>query len=229
MSLASFFFNLFIFSCIGSLLQCASFSLQWLLVAEYRQQRYRLQQLQRVDLIIVACGLYSTGSVVMAWGFSYCMALGIFLDQGSNRAPCTGRWILIYCTTREVPSQSFCNTVSPLHMNVFYSKSKFPSPVCLKVQQRQLMYPTNTISHLVLNCESEVTQSCLTLCDPIDRSLPGSSALGIFQARVLEWVAISFSRGSSQPRDQTWVSRIEGRRFLLYCSRFIIVFTQITI
>ena len=46
--------------------------------------------------------------------------------------------------------------------------------------------------------ESEVVaQSCLTLCDPIDRSLPGSSVHGIFQARVLEWVAISFSRGSS--------------------------------
>ena len=43
----------------------------------------------------------------------------------------------------------------------------------------------------------EVTQSCPTLCDPMDCSLPGSSVHGIFQARVLEWVAISFSRGSS--------------------------------
>ena len=45
--------------------------------------------------------------------------------------------------------------------------------------------------------ESEVTQSCPTLCDPMDCSLPGSSVHGIFQARILEWVAISFSRGSS--------------------------------
>ena len=45
--------------------------------------------------------------------------------------------------------------------------------------------------------ESEVTQSCPLLCDPMDCSLPGSSIHGIFQARVLEWVAISFSRGSS--------------------------------
>ena len=45
--------------------------------------------------------------------------------------------------------------------------------------------------------ESEVPQSCLTLCDPMDSSLPGSSALGIFQARVLEWGAIAFSRGHS--------------------------------
>ena len=48
--------------------------------------------------------------------------------------------------------------------------------------------------------ESEVTQSYLTLCDPVNCSLPGSSIHEIFQARVLEWVAISFSRGSSQPR-----------------------------
>ena len=49
--------------------------------------------------------------------------------------------------------------------------------------------------------ESEVAQLCLTLCDPVDCSLLGSSVRGIFQARVLEWVAISVSRGSSQPRD----------------------------
>ena len=60
---------------------------------------------------------------------------------------------------------------------------------------------------------SEVTQSCPTLCNPIDCSLPGSSVHGIFQARVLEWVAISFSRGSSRPRDRTHVSRVVGRRF----------------
>ena len=47
--------------------------------------------------------------------------------------------------------------------------------------------------------ESEVAQSCPTLCDPMDCSLPGSSFLGIFQARILEWVAISFSRDLPNP------------------------------
>ena len=61
--------------------------------------------------------------------------------------------------------------------------------------------------------ESEVAQSCLTLCDPMDCSLPGSSIHGIFQAGVLEWVAISFSRGSSQPGDRTQVSHIAGGFF----------------
>ena len=49
-------------------------------------------------------------------------------------------------------------------------------------------------------------QLCLTLCDPMDCSLPGSSVHGISKARILEWVAIFYSKGSSQPRDQTHVS-----------------------
>ena len=61
----------------------------------------------------------------------------------------------------------------------------------------------------------EVVQSCPTLCNPMDCSLSGSSVHGIFKARVLEWVAISYSRGSSRPRDWTRVSHIVGRRF--YC------------
>ena len=55
--------------------------------------------------------------------------------------------------------------------------------------------------------------SCPTLCDPMDCSPPGSSVHGILQARVLEWVAMSFSRGSSRPRDQTQVSCLAGRFF----------------
>ena len=65
----------------------------------------------------------------------------------------------------------------------------------------------------------EVAQSCPTLCNSMDCSLPGSSIHGIFQARVLEWVAISFSRGSSLPRDQTWVSRIVGRLLTVWVTR----------
>ena len=50
-------------------------------------------------------------------------------------------------------------------------------------------------------------------CDPMDGSLPGSSVHGIFQARILEWVAISFSRGYPQPRAQTHISYIKGGFF----------------
>ena len=61
--------------------------------------------------------------------------------------------------------------------------------------------------------------SCVQLCDPVDCSPPGSSVRGILQARILEWVAISFSRGSSQPADRTWVSCIAGRHFILWATR----------
>ena len=62
---------------------------------------------------------------------------------------------------------------------------------------------------------SEVTQSCLTLCNPMDWSLPGSSVHGVLQARILEWVAIFFSRGTSGPRDRTRVSHFMGRFFTI--------------
>ena len=66
---------------------------------------------------------------------------------------------------------------------------------------------------------SEVAQSCPTLCDPVDCSPPGSCIHGNLQARILEWVAISFSRGSSRPRDRTQDSCITGRCFNLWATR----------
>ena len=73
-------------------------------------------------------------------------------------------------------------------------------------------WETNKVSN-------EVTQSCPTLCDPMDCSLPGSSVHEIFQAIVLEWIAISFSSGSSLPRDWTQVSRIVDRCFAIWATR----------
>ena len=66
---------------------------------------------------------------------------------------------------------------------------------------------------------SEVTQLCPTLCDPMGCSLSSSSVNGIFQARVLEWIAISFSKGSFRPRNRTQVSCIAGRRFTVWAIR----------
>ena len=65
---------------------------------------------------------------------------------------------------------------------------------------------------------SEAAQSCPTPCNPMDCSLPGSSIHGIFQARVLEWVALSLSRISSRPKDQTQVSCIAGRQFAVWAT-----------
>ena len=64
-----------------------------------------------------------------------------------------------------------------------------------------------------------VTQSCLTLCNSVDCSLPGSSVHGILQARILEQVAIPFSRGSSWPRDQIHVSHSVSKFLTMWATR----------
>ena len=82
-----------------------------------------------------------------------------------------------------------------------------------------LLWPVLLLFHCTFIFLFFVTQSCPTLCDPKDCSLPDSSSHGIFQARILEWVAISLSSRSSQPRDWTRVSRIAGRCFTIYATR----------
>ena len=81
------------------------------------------------------------------------------------------------------------------------------------------LLPTFDLSQHEVKEWSEVTQMCPTLCDLVDCSPPGYSVHGILQARILEWVAISFSRGSSRPRDWTQVSRVAGRHFNLWATR----------
>ena len=75
-----------------------------------------------------------------------------------------------------------------------------PTKVCLV---KAMVFPIVTYgcASRTIKKETEVAQLCPTLCDPMDCSLPGFSVHGILQARLLEWVAISFSRGSSRPRD----------------------------
>ena len=68
-----------------------------------------------------------------------------------------------------------------------------------------------------------VAQSYPTLGNPMDCSLLGFSVHWILQARILEWVAIPFSRGSSQPRDQTRVSHITGRFFTIWVTRIFLI------
>ena len=80
----------------------------------------------------------------------------------------------------------------------------FPSPGDLAdpgIEPMSLMFPAVAGMFFATESESEVTQLGPILCAPMDCSLRGSSVYGIFQARILEWVAICFSRRSSQPRD----------------------------
>ena len=120
------------------------------------------------------------------------------LTRDQTRAPCIG----------SVESYPLDHQGSPTRLlleEIFVSYSlTVPPSFCLSPAGRK---KGNSFSL------SEVTQSCPTLWDPMDCSLPGSSVHGIFQAIVLEWMAMSFSRGSSQPRDRTRVSCIVDRHF----------------
>ena len=102
--------------------------------------------------------------------------------------------VQLYVTTWTVANQA------PLSMEFFRQEYQnglpFPSPDQYNYAFNKFTIPLDLdIVFPVYACT--VTQSCLTLCDPLDCSLPGSSVHGIFQARILEWVAISSSRGSS--------------------------------
>ena len=72
-------------------------------------------------------------------------------------------------------------------------------PPNILMKRRVMNFSKSYISDYKYSQFSSVAQLCLTLCDPMDCSLPGFSVHGIFQAKILEWVAISFSRGSSHP------------------------------
>ena len=105
-------------------------------------------------------------------------------------------------------------------LGLYFSSPPAPPFLCLLWFSLRILYDLIFFPPLKW---SEVAQSCPTLCDPMDCSLPGSFVHGIFQARVLEWVAISFSRGSSRPRDWTQVSHIAGRGFTVWAPRDIII------
>ena len=111
-----------------------------------------------------------------------------------------------------LPSFFGCRESS--HKHLFFSMR---SSIGLIVTRSQK--PSSCLCVCVCVCVCVwITQSCLTLCDPTNCSPPGFSVHGILQARILEWIAIPFSRGSSQPRDWTLVSCIAGKFFTTWAT-----------
>ena len=90
--------------------------------------------------------------------------------------------------------------------------------VCVRERERdrEKLSVGNGEMHVVM-CACSVVQSCLTLCDPLDCSPPSSNVHGIFQTRTLEWIAVSSSRASSRPRDQSCISCIAANSLPLSC------------
>ena len=108
--------------------------------------------------------------------------------------------------------------ILPSHCGFFFVFGSAISGILLSMVVQQLVVAlvsstpsswirrNDTFCLISLLSESEVAQSCPTLCNPMDCSPPGSSTRGILQARIRDWVAISSCRGSSRPRDQILIS-----------------------
>ena len=112
--------------------------------------------------------------------------------------------------------------IFPLHSlgtSVFWSVCFWWSVACSSPSFVLLMVLFIFLDILNYSSKVLVAQSCPTLCDPMHCSPPGSSVHGFSQARILEWVAISFSRGSSWPSDRTWVPCTTGRFFTDWVTR----------
>ena len=135
-------------------------------------------------------GLYGTGSGVVAHRLSCSTACGIFLDQGSNL--CLLHW-QVDSLPLSCHGRLKCDVLTQINSPWNRSKEVWKT-------QKKLMH----------SFISSVAQSRPTLCDPMNRSTSGLPVHEILQARMLDWVAISFSRASSQFRDQTQISYIAG-------------------
>ena len=127
----------------------------------------------------------------------------------------------------EVPSANPPNKSTGFLRFIPFSPGSYHSPCSLQLRSPGVLILTSNyvLKRLLLlpfylfsPSWNEVAQSFRTLWDPMGCSPPGSSVHGILQARILEWVAIFFTRESSQPRDQTQVSRIAGRCFNLWAT-----------
>ena len=162
-------------------------------------------------------------------GFSQLIINVVIVSSEQERYSAIHRHVFILPQTplssrlpHNAQQSSMCYTVGPCWLSILNVtvQTPFLTHHCLS----QSLFPYYICHSFFIEKvkESEVAQSCLTLCNPLDCSLPGSSIHGIFQARLLEWIAISFSRRSSQPRDWTQVSCIEGRRFTFWATREVI-------
>ena len=151
---------------------------------------------------------------------------GILFESQSQNVLCVSSF---YELGSEISPRKELGSEMPRLYNQKVAESTFKSRPALTPRSLQSL-PTTTISisfhkyhcylrfpstwYLSIMCVLSL-QSCLTLCDPMDCSPPGSPVYGVLQARILEWVAMLPSRGSSQPRDQTRVSNCIGK-WVLY-------------
>ena len=154
---------------------------------------------------------------ILEWVAYLSLLQGIFPTQELNWDLLHCRWILYQLSYQ----RSLIHTYTPIQNKKFFKRENRNSQSvagCLFIEAG--LTSKMVISNL--KSESKIARSCPILCDPMDCSLPGFSIHGISQAWVPEWVAFSFSRGSSWPRDQTQVSGIAGRCFTLWATKLLV-------
>ena len=137
----------------------------------------------------------------------------IYLNWVLRTTPCR-RYILLLSVFRDGTE---AKVTSQGHITNERCDSKFKHKLPAPLYSETDFFPFNVVLWIFIHtcmCAKSL-QSCLNLCDPTDCSPPSSSVHGIVQARILEQVAISFSRGSFQPRNQTCISFI-GRQILYH-------------
>ena len=153
--------------------------------------------------------------LLLIWGFVCLLACLLYLSHSSYwiipSSPHVTNVTSLNCIFLYLSPFSYCYTQIYKHLykggyNGLFYKNKIILQVWYVMRKYEMKW-------------SEVAQSCPALCDPIDCGLSGSSIHGIFQARILEWVAISFSTGFSRPSNQTQVYCIAGRCFTIWGTR----------
>ena len=131
----------------------------------------------------------------------YCISAG-FPPKGrrviNKLKPKDGSWTILWALRSPIHIRSFIHSFNKYSLNLFLGPGSG-----IKAMNETAKKPLLSLWWV---CTCSVTKSCSTLCKPMDCSPPGSSVHGISQARILEWIAISSSRGSSWLRDQTSIS-----------------------
>ena len=160
-----------------------------------------------LDSSVLCCGTYPwfvQGPLVALWVFQSTRKLDLILLIHLV-------WRLGGCFCHPDPSLYLCGCDS-------YSVGK----LCLVSISRNCSryWWVRNLNHWLIRplCCCLVAKSCPTLCDPMDCSLPGYSVHGILQARILEWVATSFSKGSFRLKDLAHISCIAGRFFTIWAT-----------
>ena len=189
-------------------------------------QPHGLQQ-ARLSCPSLTLGVCSNSSLLSQWCLPTISSSVFPFSSCPQSFPASGSFPVSWLFTSGDQSIGALASVSVLSMNIqVWFPLGWTGLISLQVSKvlSRVFSSTSIQKHQfsdvgVHMCVCAVAQSCLTLCDPINYSPPDSSVCGILQVRTMEWVVISFSRGSSQPRDWTQVSCIAGRFFTIWATR----------